>query len=71
LDLLDRGNGCCLLYTSHAERHSRSITYRADVAVIRRLAAFLVEDCCGGVPEACEPVMSGRASFQSKMAADV
>ena len=56
---------------THAERHSRSITHRADVAVIRRLAAFLVEDCCGGVPEACEPVMSGRASFQSKMAADV
>ncbi|MGA9486079.1 MAG: helix-turn-helix transcriptional regulator [Methylocella sp.] len=56
---------------THAERHSRSIAYRADVAVIRRLAAFLVEVCCGGVPEACEPVMSGRASFQSKMAADV
>jgi len=56
---------------THAERHSRSITYRVDVAVIRRLAAFLVEDCCGGVPEACEPVMSDRASFQSKMAADV
>jgi ArsR family transcriptional regulator len=56
---------------THAEQHSRSITYRVDVAVIRRLAAFLVEDCCGGVPEACEPVMSDRASFQSKMAADV
>ena len=56
---------------THAERHSRSITYRVDVAVIRRLAAFLVEDCCDGVPEACEPVMSGRATFQSKMAADV
>jgi len=56
---------------THAERHSRSITHRADVAVIRRLAAFLVEDCCCGVPEACESVMSSRASFQSKMAADV
>ena len=56
---------------THAERHSRSATYRADVAVIRRLAAFLVEDCCCGVPEACESVMSGRATFQSKMAADV
>jgi DNA-binding transcriptional ArsR family regulator len=56
---------------THAERHSRSITHSADVAVIRRLAAFLVEDCCCGVPEACESVMSSRASFQSKMAADV
>ena len=48
---------------THAERHSRSITHSADVAVIRRLAAFLVEDCCCGVPEACESVMSSRASF--------
>src|SRR5208337_2886094 len=37
---------------THVERHSRSITHRADVAVIRRLAAFLVDDCCDGVPEA-------------------
>lgn len=56
---------------THAERHSRSITYRADFVVIRRLAAFLVEDCCSGMPEACEPVMAGRADFQSKMTADV
>jgi ArsR family transcriptional regulator len=56
---------------TRAERHSRSITYRADLAVVRRLAAFLVEDCCGGVPEACEPVRAGRPEFQSKMAADV
>jgi DNA-binding transcriptional ArsR family regulator len=55
---------------THAERHSRSITYRADLALIQRLAAFLVEDCCG-VQEACEPVMPGHTRFQSKMAADV
>jgi ArsR family transcriptional regulator len=54
-----------------AERHSRSIVYRADLAEIRRLAAFLVEDCCGGAPEACEPVMVERACFQPKVAADV
>lgn len=31
-----------------AERRSRSIIYRADVDAIGRLAAFLIEDCCGG-----------------------
>ena len=31
-----------------AERKSRSIIYRADPGAIQRLAAFLVEDCCGG-----------------------
>ena len=31
-----------------AERRSRSIIYRADVGAIGRLAAFLIEDCCGG-----------------------
>lgn len=54
-----------------AERRSRSIVYRADLAVIRRLAAFLAEDCCGGAPERCEPVMTHRASSQSKVSADV
>ena len=56
---------------THAERHSRSIVYRADLAEIRRLAAFLVEDCCGGRAAACEPVMAGRVCFQPKVAADV
>ncbi|MCI0466616.1 MAG: ArsR family transcriptional regulator, partial [Beijerinckiaceae bacterium] len=36
-----------------AERQSRSIIYRANIAAIQRLAEFLIEDCCGGVPEAC------------------
>jgi ArsR family transcriptional regulator, arsenate/arsenite/antimonite-responsive transcriptional repressor len=40
---------------THAERHSRSIVYRADLSLLRRLAAFLVEDCCDGAVEACEP----------------
>jgi len=34
-------------------RQSRSIIYRADFAAIRRLVAFLLENCCGGVSEAC------------------
>jgi ArsR family transcriptional regulator len=56
---------------THAERHSRSIVYRADLSVLRRLAAFLVEDCCDGAVEACEPVMADRACFLPKVSADV
>src|SRR5450631_983652 len=40
-----------------AQRHSRSIVYRADLAALQRLASFLAEDCCGGLPAACEPVI--------------
>lgn len=54
-----------------AERHSRTIVYRADLAAIQRLAAFLAEDCCGGVPDSCGPVIDDRARCPSKVAADV
>jgi DNA-binding transcriptional ArsR family regulator len=36
-----------------SERQSRSIIYRARISAVHRLAAFLLEDCCGGVREAC------------------
>ncbi len=40
-----------------SERRSRSIIYRADPGRARALAAFLLQDCCGGRPEMCgEPV---------------
>jgi ArsR family transcriptional regulator len=35
-------------------RHSRSIIYRADLSAIRRLVAFLLENCCGDETQ-CEP----------------
>lgn len=54
-----------------AERHSRSIIYRADLAAIRRLTSFLVEDCCGGVPEACPPVVADLSCCLPKVDADV
>lgn len=38
-----------------AERRSRSILYRAEIDAVRRLAGFLVDDCCGGRPELCVP----------------
>ena len=41
-----------------AERHSRSIVYRAVVDRVRQIASFLVQDCCGGHPELCEPLIA-------------
>jgi ArsR family transcriptional regulator, arsenate/arsenite/antimonite-responsive transcriptional repressor len=40
-----------------AERHSRSIVYRAELDPVREVTAFLVNDCCGGRPELCEPLV--------------
>ena len=36
-----------------SERESRLIHYRADYEGMRRLLAFLMQDCCQGVPEMC------------------
>lgn len=41
-----------------SERHSRSIVYRAVVDRVREIASFLVQDCCGGRPELCEPLVA-------------
>jgi len=41
-----------------AERRSRSIIYRARLDAVRSLAAFLVKDCCGGLPEICAPLIA-------------
>ena len=41
-----------------AERHSRSIIYRARLDAVRELAGFLVKDCCGGHPEICAPLIA-------------
>lgn len=37
-------------------REGRSIRYFADVKGVRGLLAFLMEDCCGGRPELCQPL---------------
>ncbi|MCU0949034.1 MAG: metalloregulator ArsR/SmtB family transcription factor [Porphyrobacter sp.] len=44
-----------------SERESRLIHYRADFAGMRRLLAFLMEDCCQGIPEMCSDLVSGLA----------
>ncbi len=39
-------------------RHSRSIVYRIDLAQFQKVALFLLQDCCGGRPEVCAPVVA-------------
>jgi len=38
-------------------REGRSVRYRADLDGVRGLLEFLMEDCCGGNPEICGPVL--------------
>jgi DNA-binding transcriptional ArsR family regulator len=40
-----------------AQRDARSIIYRADYESFRDLIGFLMQDCCGGRPEICAPVL--------------
>ncbi|MBU0778728.1 MAG: helix-turn-helix domain-containing protein [Alphaproteobacteria bacterium] len=39
-------------------REGRSIRYFADMDGMRGLLAFLMEDCCGGRPDLCQPVIN-------------
>lgn len=39
------------------KREGRSIRYFADMDGMRALLGFLMEDCCGGCPELCQPVI--------------
>lgn len=41
-----------------SERQGRSIRYFADMNGVRGLLAFLMEDCCAGRPELCQPVIN-------------
>ncbi|MGA7806830.1 ArsR/SmtB family transcription factor [Bradyrhizobium sp.] len=45
-----------------SSREGRSIIYRADVAGMRAVIAFLVEDCCDGHPELCNMVAADTAA---------
>lgn len=42
---------------ARTERDGKSIRYFADMAGFRELLAFLMEDCCNGSPELCQPVI--------------
>ena len=39
------------------DREGRNIRYFADLDGIRALLGFLMEDCCGGRPDLCQPVL--------------
>jgi DNA-binding transcriptional ArsR family regulator len=38
-------------------REGRAVRYFADVEGVGGLLAFLMEDCCGGRPELCRPLI--------------
>ena len=40
-----------------ATRDGRRVIYAARMDGMRALIGFLMEDCCGGRPEACRPVL--------------
>lgn len=44
-----------------SQRESRVIRYRADYAGMRRLLAFLLEDCCQGDPLMCADLFEAAA----------
>ena len=41
-----------------ARRDGRSIIYAVDFGAMSALLVFLTEDCCGGRPEICAPLVS-------------
>ena len=41
-----------------SRREGRSIIYSAAYDRMRELLAFLMEDCCGGKPEICAPLVA-------------
>ncbi|MBO0346865.1 helix-turn-helix transcriptional regulator [Roseibium sp. CAU 1637] len=41
-----------------AERDGRSIVYRADLSAMQKLVTYLLQDCCGGNPELCAPLLN-------------
>ena len=40
-----------------SQRDGRSVTYFADFEGMRGLLAFLMEDCCGGNQQLCQPLL--------------
>lgn len=42
-------------------REGRSIRYFVDMQGLRGLLGFLMEDCCGGNPDLCRPILDDIA----------
>jgi ArsR family transcriptional regulator len=47
-----------------AQREGRTIRYSASYSTAGDLVAFLLEDCCGGSPEVCAPLMANLSCLQ-------
>ncbi|WP_319532275.1 helix-turn-helix domain-containing protein [uncultured Cohaesibacter sp.] len=43
------------------ERRGRQVYYFADMAAVGSLLSYLMQDCCGGRPELCSPVINELA----------
>ena len=41
-----------------ADKQGRTIIYRADIEHMRAVMGYLVNDCCGGRPELCTPLIA-------------
>jgi len=39
-----------------SRRQGRSVIYRADLGHVQETIRFLVQDCCAGHPQVCEPL---------------
>ena len=47
------------------QREARSILYSASFEALGGLVRFLMEDCCGGNPEICAPVLEAATCCPS------
>lgn len=41
-----------------ADRNGRTIRYRVNLDGVRGLIGYLIEDCCGGNPARCQPLIA-------------
>ncbi|OYX59083.1 MAG: transcriptional regulator [Brevundimonas subvibrioides] len=44
-----------------SRREGRHVRYWTDHEAMRNLLGYLIEDCCGGRPEICAPLIGARA----------
>ena len=51
-------------------REGRAIRYFADMDGMQGLLAYLMEDCCGGQPELCQPVIATIACAPKETCGD-
>ena len=50
----------------HVVREGRVLRYHAEPEALRKLAVFLLADCCEGRAEICAPVLEALSSCQNE-----